>query len=184
MSTILSRVSGLRIQASAPELGNISSSDFSGRSEIRTMGMSFLLDCDLSTSLRRLPLMLGRFTSRKMMSGEVPARTWLNSIQLDAVRTVHPSRSSSARPSFRTSGLSSRINTATFDNDAGMSYFLPSLSHQGTISAHDTFSCRRNEHEDFIGRKHSVRTAAGRTNTRPEDGLASVPPPGRLLLGR
>src|SRR5207247_2796420 len=63
MSTILSRVSGLRIHALAPELGNISSSDFSGRSEIRMMGMSFLFDCDLSTSLSRLPLMLGRFTS-------------------------------------------------------------------------------------------------------------------------
>src|SRR5207244_11934777 len=53
MSTILSRVSGLRIHALAPELGNISSSDFSGRSEIRTMGMSFVLDCDFSTSLDR-----------------------------------------------------------------------------------------------------------------------------------
>src|SRR6266851_4472927 len=81
MSTFLSRVSGLRIHAFAPELGNISSSDFSGRSEISTIGMSFLFDCDFNTSLRRLPLMLGRFTSRKMMSGVLPASTWLNSIQ-------------------------------------------------------------------------------------------------------
>src|SRR5438034_9304288 len=138
MSTILSRVSGLRIQALAPELGNISSSDFSGRSEIRTMGMSFLLDCDLSTSLRRLPLIDGRLTSRKMMSGELPARTWLNSIQLEAVRTVQPSRSSRARPSFRTSGLSSRIKTVTFDNETGMA--LASPHNKGPKWGHDTFS--------------------------------------------
>src|SRR5207249_6807403 len=75
MSTILSRVSGMRIHAFAPELGNISSSGFSGRSEMRMIGMSFLFDCDFSTSLRRLPLMLGRLTSRKMMSGELPAST-------------------------------------------------------------------------------------------------------------
>src|ERR1044071_5321667 len=131
MSTILSRVSGLRIQAFAPELGNISSSDFSGRSEISTIGMSRLFDCDLSTSLRRLPLMLGRLTSRKMMSGVFPASTWLNSIQLDAVSTVQPSRSSRARPSLSTSGLSSRIRTVTLDK-AG-------------IGAHDNLSAPMTE---------------------------------------
>src|SRR5438067_9810529 len=64
--------------------------------------------------------MLGRFTSRKMRSGVVLARTWLNSIQLEAVRTEHPSRSSSALPSFRTSGLSSRIRTDTFERDTAI----------------------------------------------------------------
>src|SRR5882757_3286113 len=173
MSTILSRVSGLRIQALAPELGNISSSDFSGRSEISTMGMSFLLDCDFSTSLRRLPLMLGRFTSRKMMSGELPARTWLNSIQLEAIRTVHPSRSSKALPSFRTSGLSSRINTATFDNDAGIQSFLPALASPGTITPHDTFSRRRNHRYE---RLHTARTAARRADAVAGSGRSSLPP--------
>src|SRR3972149_3637569 len=55
--------------------------------------------------------MLGRFTSRRIRSGLLDARTWLNSIQLTAVRTVHPSRSRSALASFSTRGLSSRTRT-------------------------------------------------------------------------
>src|SRR3954447_11479115 len=159
MSTILSRVSGLRIHAFAPEPGNISSSDLSGRSEMRTMGMSFLFDCDLRTSLRRLPLMLGRLTSRKMMSGVLLARTWLNSIQLDAVSTVHPSRSSNALPSFRTKGLSSRTRTVTLDSETAMRRMI----HFGLGTNHA---------------RHGSSAAGAAIRTPP---APPVPPSGRLL---